>query len=257
MDRPIPNSRHSTRSFHHSKNVAISKHFYHAAPAGRHGTALCKAACTTGAGTLYGQGDAVWPGRHALPPAASFLPPPGRPCPFPGREDMRKNTPRRSLRIAGHALSPPLRRARMVRASQTGALIRIRTPPGNATGAGAYLPAPPFCGIGKSPNRSRAQTRQGVPMLECTTVLKIAPSSCCWPASRWPSSDAAPLLRCHLLGASSSPCLHPVYDALQRRSMGRNLAALTCVILSLVLIIVPCAYILYVHQRGGQSLRPA
>ena len=36
----------------------------------------------------------------------------------------------------------------------------------------------------------------------------------------------------------------PVYDALQRRSMGRNLAALTCVILSLVLIIVPCAYIL-------------
>lgn len=33
----------------------------------------------------------------------------------------------------------------------------------------------------------------------------------------------------------------PVYDALQRRSMGRNLAALTCVILSLVLIIVPCA----------------
>ena len=27
----------------------------------------------------------------------------------------------------------------------------------------------------------------------------------------------------------------PVYDALQRRSMGRNLAALTCVILSLVL----------------------
>ena len=37
----------------------------------------------------------------------------------------------------------------------------------------------------------------------------------------------------------------PVYDALQRRSMGRNLAALTCVILSLVLIIVPCAYIFY------------
>ena len=37
----------------------------------------------------------------------------------------------------------------------------------------------------------------------------------------------------------------PVYEALQRRSMGRNLAALTCVILSLVLIIVPCAYIFY------------
>lgn len=37
----------------------------------------------------------------------------------------------------------------------------------------------------------------------------------------------------------------PVYDALQRRRMGRNLAALTCVILSLVLIIVPCAYIFY------------
>ena len=44
-----------------------------------------------------------------------------------------------------------MRRARMVRASQTGAPIRIRTPPGNATGAGAYLPAPAFCGIGKSP----------------------------------------------------------------------------------------------------------
>ena len=41
----------------------------------------------------------------------------------------------------------------------------------------------------------------------------------------------------------------PVYDALQRRSMGRNLAALTCVILSLVLIIVPCAYIFYTRNR--------
>ena len=89
-----------------AKNVAISKHFYHAAPAGRHGTALCKAAFTTRGGHAVRARDAVWPGRHALPPAASFPAPPGRPCPFPGREDMRKNTPRRS---------PPHRRACLCR----------------------------------------------------------------------------------------------------------------------------------------------
>ena len=134
-----------------AKNVAISKHFYHAAPAGRHGTALCKAACTTRGGPAVRARDAVWPGRHTLPPAASFPAPPGRPCGFPGREDMRKNTPRHPPASTVMPLSPPLRRARMVRASQTGAPIGIRTPPGNATGAGAYLPAPVFCGIGKSP----------------------------------------------------------------------------------------------------------
>ena len=47
----------------------------------------------------------------------------------------------------------------------------------------------------------------------------------------------------------------PVYDALQRRGrLGRNLASLTCVLLSLVLIIVPCAYIFYTFINEAASL---
>ena len=132
-----------------AKNVAISKHFYHAAPAGRHGTALCKAACTTRGGHAVRARDAVWPGRHALPPAASLLPrrdvpvlsPAGRTC----------GPPAPSPRVDGHAFVAAPASSPDGEASQTDAPIRIRTPPGNATGAGAYLPAPAFCGIGKSP----------------------------------------------------------------------------------------------------------
>ena len=44
----------------------------------------------------------------------------------------------------------------------------------------------------------------------------------------------------------------PVYDALRRRGLRRNIAALLCILLSLLLIIVPCAYIFYtfIHEAA-------
>ena len=132
-----------------AKNVAISKHFYHAAPAGRHGTALCKAACTTGAGTPYGQGTPYGRGDMRSRPPSPSLPRRDVPAVSPAGRTCGPPTP--SPRVDGHSFVAAPASSPDGEASQTDAPIRIRTPPGNATGAGAYLPAPAFCGIGKSP----------------------------------------------------------------------------------------------------------
>ena len=57
-------------------------------------------------------------------------------------------------------------------------------------------------------SRTEAARRPGKesPCSNATTVLKIAPSSCCWPASRWPSSGCCAPSSMSSSGASSSPC---------------------------------------------------
>ena len=134
-----------------AKNVAISKHFYHAAPAGRHGTALCKAACTTGAGTPYGKGRRMAGATCA--PARRLLPcPAGTSLPFPRPGGHAEKHPASFPSASpGMPLSPPPASSPDGESVANGRPDTHTTPPGNATGAGAYLPAPAFCGIGKSP----------------------------------------------------------------------------------------------------------
>ena len=86
-----------------AKNVAISKHFYHAAPAGRHGTALCKAACTTGAGTPYGQGTPYGRGDMRSRPPPPSLPRRDVPAVSPAGRTCGKTPRVVPLRVAGHA----------------------------------------------------------------------------------------------------------------------------------------------------------
>ena len=141
-------------------------------------------------------------------PARRLLPcPPGRPCPFPGREDMRKNTPRRS---------PPHRRACLCPAlasSPDGESVANGRPDTHTDTAGEHnrsgsLFACPRLLRYRKESRTEAARRPGKesPCSNATTVLKIAPSSCCWPASRWPSSGCCAPSSMSSSGASSSPC---------------------------------------------------
>ena len=131
-----------------AKNVAISKHFYHAAPAGRRRTALCKAACATGAGTSYGQGRRM---ARATCTPARYRPPLPRwaPCCFPGLEDMLQKHPASSP--SAPPVMPLSSRASCPDSGTSPTVAPYAGADGKPTGMGTYLPAPGFCGIGKSP----------------------------------------------------------------------------------------------------------
>ena len=130
-----------------------------------------------------------------LPPFPAFV---GRLAAAPDEGTGRSPTVARVRDATG-------RRARMIGASQTVAPYADVT--GSRTWNGAAFACPRLLRYRKDSSTETARSPgKESSCSNATTVLKIVPSSCCWPASRWPSSGCCAPSSMSSSGASSSPC---------------------------------------------------